>query len=101
MAHNRHTNSHSFEQLRDIAIEILNLDISPAYATNKRTLARYGYSFEDAFCDSPPIGVSLGTVGSGDSGTLGGYLRVRAKSAAGAEKTKYLALTCHHVLSSK
>lgn len=90
-----------FSSLHDVAIEIVEADIMPyASQSSPRTLtlehATDGYEFEEAFCDEPRIGVPLSRSDSTATGTLGGYLRVSTASGV-----KYMAMTCHHVVTSK
>ena len=59
-----------------------------------------GYDFEDGFRDKPVIGAGLGLENSSTSASLGGYIRIRARSATGAEKVLFTALSCHHSFSS-
>lgn len=89
----------SFHELRDVAIEIGEADFSPSDA--KYAISELGYAFEDCYCINPSMGASLGLSGGRGSGSLGGYLRLRIRSESKVQETKYLALTCHHVLSGK
>ena len=83
------------------------MDISPLHDTRvSEFMADIKYTFEDAFDDSPSIGVSIeNPSGNSGVGTLGGYLRVSGRATASSidvpdSKIKYMALTCHHVLTS-
>lgn len=97
---------YQFEQLYDVAVEVLSMDISPLHDTRvSEFMADIKYTFEDAFDDSPSIGVSIeNPSGNSGVGTLGGYLRVSGRATASSidvpdSKIKYMALTCHHVLT--
>jgi hypothetical protein len=65
-------------------------------------LDRRNYAFEEGYSYNPPLGASIG-VSSREigSGTYGGSFRLRIKAADGTVETKYLFLTCHHVVSGK
>jgi hypothetical protein len=82
---------YGFTQLEDIAIEIIEAGVD---IHSDDTWSTVGYDFEEAFCVTPSIGVGLGLSDSRSTGTLGGYLRLST-----AVTSKYVALTCHHVLS--
>src|SRR3569833_3289516 len=60
-----------------------------------------GYDFEVGFRDKPVIGAGLGLENSSTSASLGGYIRIRARSATGAEKVLFTALSCHHSFNNK
>ncbi|KAH6624962.1 hypothetical protein B0J18DRAFT_429789 [Chaetomium sp. MPI-SDFR-AT-0129] len=92
---------YQFSELRDVAIEIIESvvntsasDSSTAPALDPIWDAPFGYKFNEAFCPQPVIGASIGVSRSTKSGTLGGYLKIST-----ATKSRYVALTCHHVLS--
>lgn len=89
-----------FHELRDVAIEMIEADVvSHAGESSRSELPGYGnyaYEFNEAFCNEPQIGVPLSPSDSTITGTLGGYLSIGT-----APHVKYLALTCHHVLTRK
>jgi len=96
---------YSFPELHDVAIEMIESAAVPYHGNVSNDpdhpimglngkVPQLGYSFEDAFRNVPALGVSLGIQDSNSAGTLGGYLVIRT-----AERSHYMALTCHHVLS--
>jgi hypothetical protein len=92
-----------FAELHDVAIEIIEADVAADASDSAASRHRdhcnerpFNYKFEEAFCHQPLIGVGIALSESTLSGTLGGYLKIGT-----ATKTKYVALTCHHVLTCK
>lgn len=67
----------------------------------KYAIPRLGYAVEDGYSANPAAGASIGLSGGRNSATLGGYVRLRLKSAAKGEETIYMGITCHHVVSSQ
>jgi len=109
---------YAFPELHDVAVEIIEADVSP-YADNKSFqvpnggtpdefdfytptvdadghVARLGPSIDEAFRTIPAMGTSLGSDHSGKVGTLGAYVALHTPG-----KYERMALTCHHVLSGK
>jgi hypothetical protein len=73
-----------YEELHDVAIEIIESQASPHVGTP--TSPPLGYAFEDGFADRPVIGAGLGLEDATAAATLGGYLRIRAHSSTMEEK---------------
>jgi hypothetical protein len=92
-----------FIELRDVVIEIIEANVVAYAAESTASHPRgyhgercVGYKVEEAFRDEPLIGVGIALSDSTTSGTLGGYLKIGT-----ATKSKHVALTSHHVLSSR
>ena len=96
---------YAFPQLHDVAIEMIESAAVPYHGNGSNDpdhpiieldgkVPQLGYSFEDAFCNVSALGAGLGIQDSNTAGTLGGYLVIRT-----AERSHYMALTCHHALS--
>lgn len=89
---------YGFAELADVAIEIIEANVVPHYDSpdtgsiishSGDTVPHLSYRFEDAFCDTPSIGVGIGLSGSNSTGTLGGYLTTSASTRPKSPSTQH------------